>query len=208
MAFSTDRDLLALEPNVFVDVPLASQQLLRAEDAVVDGTTLSSATSNFAAVDIAAGGVLVASGLTLEVVQRIDAQTLTVSLPRGGVDDPPLAPPLNGTVEITARTFAPQAAAAHARLRRVLGLTEDGSNASMLIASEQARHIEVLGTLAEIYRIAQGPLGDNDAFAARQHHYERAFAAAVHGLGVPVDVLGDGTARQWSHAGTRTLKRV
>ncbi len=208
MAFSTDRDLLALEPNVFVDVPLVSQQLLRAEDAVVDGTTLSSATSNFAAVDIGAGGVLVASGLTLEVVQRVDAQTLTVSLPRGGVDDPPLAPPLSATVEIAARTFAPQAAAAHARLRQALALAEDASDGPILIASEQARYIEVLGTLAEIYRIAQGPLGDNSMFAARQHHYERAFTAAVYGLGVPVDVLGDGTAHQLRHAGTRTFKRV
>lgn len=212
MMFTTDRDLLAMEPNVFVDVPVIGQELLRAEDGEANGTTLSSVTSDFAALSIDAGHVLVVSDLTVEVVARVDAQTLTVSLPRIAPADIAIAPPLSGTVEFAIRTFQPQAVCAHQRLRQVIGLAdfelEDLTGSRTLVDTPQTRRLEVLATLAEIYRIAQAPLNDDRMFAARHRHYEKAFATALAESGAPIDVNQDGAADLLGTTGVRTLRRT
>ncbi len=212
MVLSSDRDLLPFEPNVFVDVPIASQQLLWAEDGVIDGAALSSATSDFAALGIDTGHVVATGELTLEVVARTSAQMLIVSRPRPDTAGPVQAPSLSGTIEFAVRSFRPQAFAAHQRLRQALGLAdreyEPLSAEAVLLATTQARRAEVFATLAEIYRIAQGPLNEDPIFASRHSYYERAFALALTESSLGIDTNADGVADRIVAAGVRTLRRV
>ena len=73
MNFSTDRDLLALEPNVFNDVPLTSQRRLSVTDAAITGTTLASASADFVAAQVETGSVVLVNNNPLEVLARVDA---------------------------------------------------------------------------------------------------------------------------------------
>src|SRR5690606_15342474 len=108
MTFSTDRDLLLFEPLVFHDVPIAAQQRLRVDDGVLTGTTLTSATADFAAAQVDAGSVVLIAGVAHEVIQRIDPNTLEVSLPRQSLGSPAIAGVDGADLAAIARTFAPQ----------------------------------------------------------------------------------------------------
>src|SRR5690606_33857127 len=55
MNFSTDRDLLAYEPTVFADVPVAAQQRVDVDDGALVDTTLSSSAADFAAAHVQRG---------------------------------------------------------------------------------------------------------------------------------------------------------
>lgn len=212
MMLCTDRDLLAFEPNVFVDVPIASQELLRAEDGAIDGSTLSSPTSDFAALGVETGHVVVVNGLSLEVIDRPDPQTVTVSLPRSDAGGPVQTPPLSGTIEFAVRTFRPQAVVAHQHIRRALDLAEGdynpASDQAVLLDTAVGRRLEVLATLAEIYRAAQAPLNADPIFASRQRHYEQALARALAESAIAVDLDGDGVADRMVTTGVRTLRRI
>ncbi|MEZ6193973.1 MAG: hypothetical protein R3C45_22230, partial [Phycisphaerales bacterium] len=88
MNFSTDRDLLAIEPAVFEDVPFAAQKRLQVADASISGTTVTSASADFVSAQVDAGSVVLIAGLAFEVVSRTDANTIEVSLPRTHKTDP------------------------------------------------------------------------------------------------------------------------
>jgi len=90
MNFSTDRDLILLEPNLFRDVPMLSQQRLGITDAIITATTLTSATADFVTAQVDGGSVVLVGEVAHEVVARIDANTLTISLPRTALTDSPI----------------------------------------------------------------------------------------------------------------------
>ena len=112
MNFSTDHDLLLMEPQIFRDVPIAGQERLRVNDGIITGTTLSSISADFESAQVDAGGVALVAGTPHEVITRLDANTLSVSLSREGIDDAEIPPGDGSGLEIAIRTFAPQTAKA------------------------------------------------------------------------------------------------
>lgn len=212
MNFSTDRDLLAIEPAIFEDVPFAAQKRLQVADASVSGTTLTSASADFVAAQIDTGSVVLIAGVAFEVLSRTDANTLEVSLPRTHKTDPGV-PGGDGTgLELIARTFAPQAELVHDSLLRLVGIDPEDAGAeltesSILSVALMAR-IEALGTLELVYAGAASLLGDNDTLLMKAGEYRRRFRQARDGAVVSLDTDGDGMADRRLPLGTIRFTRI
>ncbi len=212
MNFSSDRDLLAIEPAVFEDVPFTAQKRLQVTDASVSGTTLTSTAADFVSTGVAAGSVVMINGIAHEVVERTDANTLEVSLPRSHTSDPGI-PGGDGTgLNLIAQTFGPQAELVHDGLLRLIGVDPDNpdadiSESSVLSVTLMAR-IEALGTLELIYSAAASLVGDNDALLMKAGEYRRRFRQACTRAIVLLDMDGDGQADEQLSLGNVRLRRV
>lgn len=212
MNFSTDRDLLALDPNVFVDVPFAAQQRLRVQDGELDGTTLTSVDADFELLGIEAGHVVLIDRIAYEVIDRLDAQMLTVSRPRARLSEA-LIPGDNGEeLELLVRSFAPQAALVHDALLRLLGIDPDGADEGLtedaVVSLSVMARLEALGTLERVYSGAAAIGGDNEALLTKVRHYRNRFREAAAQASVLIDVDGDGRADERRHLGLVRLTRV
>lgn len=212
MNFSSDRDLLAIEPAVFEDVPFTAQKRLHVTDASVSGVTLTSASADFEAAGIDAGSVTMIGGVAHEVLSRTDANTLEVSLPRTRVTDAGI-PGGDGTgLEVVVRTFGPQAELVHDGLLRLMSIDPDDpkselTESSVLSVGLMAR-IEALGTLELVYAGAASLVGDNDTLLMKAGEYRRRFRQACAGATVSLDIDGDGVADQRLPLGTVRFTRV
>ncbi|MEE9211375.1 MAG: hypothetical protein V3U29_01850 [Phycisphaeraceae bacterium] len=211
MNFSTDRDLLALEPNVFRDVPLLSQQRVSVTDAVVSGTTLTSATADFQAAGVDAGSVVLVSEVAHEVVARTDANTLTISLPRTSLIEASI-PSGDGTnLAVVARTFAPQATLVHDVLLRLVGIDPNDPDSEItedsIVSLGVLSRLEALGTLERVYSAALALAGDNSPLHEKTREYRRRFQAACASASVLIDLNGDGQADARRTLGVIRLRR-
>ena len=198
MSFSNDRDLLAVEPAIFEDVPFTAQRRLHVTDAAVSGTTLTSATADFVTAGVDAGSVILISGIAHEVVERTDANTLEVSLPRAKSNDSAI-PGGDGTdLEVEVRTFAPQAELVHDGLLRLVGIDPDQPDGEITEASVLSptllSRIESLGTLEMVYSAAASLMGDNDTLLMKAGEYRRRHRMACNSAVVLIDTDGDGEA--------------
>ena len=212
MYFSTDRDLLAIEPGVFEDVPFAAQQRLRITDGSVTGTTLTSAAADFVTALVDQGSVLLIDGIAYEVMTRTDANTLTISLPRSSTGDPAI-PGGDGTaLEVIARTFAPQAELVHDGLLRLIGIEPDDPDGelieSAILTLTRMARIEALGTLERVYSGAASLIGDNETLLMKAGEYRRRFRQACASTTVLLDTDGDGLPERKVHLGIIRLTRV
>src|SRR5688572_23108078 len=106
MSLITDRDLLLVEPSVFTAAATAAAtNILTATDAAVAGTTLSSATSDFAAAGIDEAHVAVFDGEALEIIARLSATQLDISRPRAALTDAKIAPIAGSNKTLKVNTF-------------------------------------------------------------------------------------------------------
>lgn len=212
MPFSKDRDLLAIEPAVFEDVPFAAQKRLHVSDAAVSGTTLISATADFVTSGVDSGSVVLIGQVAHEVLSRTDANTVEVSLPRASINDAGI-PGGDGTnLELIVRTFAPQAALVHDGLLRLIGVDPDDPESELTEASILSlallERVEALGTLELVYAGAASLIGDNDTLLMKAGEYRRRFRQACANAVVSLDTDGDGVADCRLHLGTVRLDRV
>ncbi|MEM1108711.1 MAG: hypothetical protein AAGH99_08480 [Planctomycetota bacterium] len=215
MNFSTDRDLLALEPMLFNDVPWVGQQRVALDDAYVTGTTLTSASANFVATQVESGGVVVIDRVAHEVISRDDAGTLTVSLLRTRLSDAPIPGDPGGPFNAAVRTFAPQAKIVHDGLLRLLGIDADTNADDPEALSEDAvvsisviARLEALGTLERVYSGAAALVGDNQMLIYKAGEYRRRFRHATAQASVLLDTNGDGHADERRRLGMIRLQRV
>lgn len=209
MNFSTDRDLLALEPSIFTDAPLAGQELLRADDAQIDGDTLTSASSDFEACGIDTGAVALVDGVPLAVAARVDAHTLTVSTAGSA---PPMLPQQNENARrLVVRTCAPQARLTHDELLRMLGIDPDRPECSItdsaIVSRSLMRSLETLGTLERVFTAAASPQNAQPEFRAKAEHYASRYRRACLGAAVWLDTNHDGVADTLRHLGIVALLR-
>jgi hypothetical protein len=212
MNFSTDRDLLAIEPAVFEDVPFTAQKRLRVADASVSGTTVTSASADFVAAQVDAGSVVLIAGLAFEVLSRTDANTIEVSLPRTHKTDLGIPGGDGAELELIVRTFAPQAELVHDSLLRLIGIDPEDADAelteSAVLSVALMARIEALGTLELVYAGAASLVGDNDTLLMKAGEYRRRFRQACAGAVVSLDTDGDGLADQRLPLGTTRFTRA
>lgn len=212
MNFSTDRDLLVLEPHVFRDALVVGQQRLSVADGVVSGTTLSSASADFVSAQVDTGGVVLVSGVALEVVARVGVTDLTVSLLRADVNDPAIAPAGGSGLPVVVRTFAQQAAAVRGVLLGLVGIDEEDTQSTLTAGSIVSRgvmaRLEALGTLEQVYAGAVSVVGENAETRQKMREYGRRFNAACRSATVLLDVDGDGVAEVRRSLGSFRISRV
>jgi phosphohistidine swiveling domain-containing protein len=212
MNFSTDRDLLAIEPAVFEDVPFAAQQRLDITDGSVTGTTLTSAAADFVTAQVDQGSVLLIGGTAYEVLARIDANTLTISLPRSSTDDPAIPGGDGALLGVTARTFAPQAELVHDGLLQMIGIEPEDPDAeiteSAILSLSRLAQVEAVGTLERVYSGAASLIGDNETLLMKAGEYRRRFREACASTTVLLDTNGDGLPERRVRLGTVRLTRV
>lgn len=196
--FSTDRDLLAYEPSVFVDAAAVALERCRATDGIISGTTLSSATSDFAAQGVEPSSVIVVAETPIEVISRTDAHTLVVSKRRPSRADTPTPPTAGMGLEIVVRSFAPQATLVHDALLTMLGIDPDEPdgtfNENMIVSLSVMARLESLGTLERIYTGAVALAGDDGELWKKATEYHRRFGAACRAARIRLDTDGDGRA--------------
>lgn len=212
MNFSTDRDLLLYEPTLFNDLPWVSQQRLSVTDGQVSGTTLSSASADFEAAQVDTGSVLLVNKTPVEVLARVDAMTLTVSLPRTNTTDAAILPGDMSSATVTARTFTPQAGLVCASLLRMLGLDGDDPveplDAEAVVSLSAMARLESLGTLERVYSSAAALTGDNDTLLFKAAAYRRSFLEAAARCPVQIDTTGDGLPDEKRYVGVGRLTRL
>lgn len=212
MNFSTDRDLLMYEPTLFTDVPWVSQQRLSVTDAEVMGSTLMSAQADFVQAQVDVGSVVLLNKMPLEVIDRVDAMTLTVSLLRARTSDAPIPPGDTSSMPLVVRTFAPQAELVGAALLRMLGLDGDDSgqplDAEAVVSLSLIARLESLGTLERVYSSAAALTGDNDALLFKAAEYRRCLSQAASRSPVQIDTNGDGLPDEKRYIGLSRLMRV
>lgn len=208
--FANDRDLLALEPNVFADAAWAGQTLVEVDDGVVSGLTLSSATADFEAAGVDTGRVALVNGVALEVLERVGAGALLVSLVRAAPGDPPIPPRPTTDAAVRVSTFAPQVRVAHEEVMRALGLAteEDGApNASHVLNPRAAVRAEALGALALVYGALAARVGEDSTHWVKARAYEERFARERNRVVVALDLDGDGEADATRRAATAQMRR-
>ena len=213
MNFSNDRDLLLYEPNVFIDVPLIAQQRLRVTTASLSENTLISAAGDFTAAGAGAGGVIIINRVCHEIISRIDAHTLTVSLPRNSLADAPIRSTITGSgLEAILRTFAPQTTIVHQLLLRALGIDANDATCKLtedsIVSLGAMSRLEILGTLEMIYSQAWALTGDNTALMQRAELYRQRFLRALKASKIHIDANGDGLADTLICPSLVSLRRV
>lgn len=211
MNFSTDRDLLTLEPHVFRDVPFLSQQRVSVTDGVIAGTTLTSASADFVASQVEAGSVVLVNDVAHEVISRTDANTLSISLPRASLTDAAIPSGDGSALTVMARTFDLQASLVHDSLLRLIGIEPDDPDNELtedsVVSLGLMHRLEALGTLERIYSSAFALVGDNAALREKAREYRRRFQAACATATILIDIDGDGFADSRRTLGVIRLHR-
>lgn len=197
MALATDRDLLALEPNVFRDIVFEAQTLVTATDGALSGTTLTSAASDFAGAGVESGHVVVVDGAALEVAERLSATELSVSLLRTDGAGALVAPAPGTGLSVRVSSFGVQIAESDARVKRALGLTDAvlaSETVPAALAGAGVTRLVALGALELVYAAASTRAEGSDPNWMRSAWYGERASAELRRVGARLDSNADGLA--------------
>lgn len=202
--FTSDRDLLILEPNLFRDCGFTGQRLVHGTGNIAAGVlTLTAQDNDFAAAAITTGHIAVVDGTPYEVLERLTPTTASLSRLRAATDDAALPPsPATGKpVDIT--TFAPQRSQSHRIILRMLGIEPDdppipGRITEANITNPAAlRLAESLHALSAIFHAAAtsfpgGVSGPAFSIWQRAQMYRDRFEAERQSAATRIDTDNDG----------------
>lgn len=190
MAYASDRDLLVLEPRLFVDLLWVGQRLYEGEVSS-SGTVLTAASGGLDAAGVGAGHVVTVGGASYEVVERLSDAELSVSLLRATASAPLVAPGGASGVSGTGRvmTFSPQIELVHAQVLAMAGIED----AAVVTDPSRLVLIEALGALHLIYASASAGSG-RDSMGDRASMYRGRFGAERARVRLMLDLDGDGEA--------------
>lgn len=205
--FSSDRDLLTLEPTLFRDVSWLAQTLALGTGSLAAGT-LTLDDPLLAGTGIAPGHIVMVDRIPLEVLAVTDDSTLTVSLLRPDPAGPQIVPVNRAGSAVSIITFAPQRALTHRQLLAMLGITPDGATPtsieavteSQILNPQDLTLVESLGALHLIYSAAAAALSDDSPQATRARMYQQRFAQERWRARAEIDLNNDSLADA-----TRTL---
>jgi len=194
--FAQDRDLLVLEPRLFLEIGFLSQTLGTGTGTLAGGVVTSTGL-DFVERGVTVGGVLVFGEVSLEVTEVISPTTARVSLIRGDAASPEIAPAdVAAATPISVRTFAPQLAEVGALLLVLAGagarLGEGVPPASSVTNGESLRRVTSLGALHRIYSAAASLVADDHPYVRKGESYKRAFDAERSSAVVELDLDADG----------------
>lgn len=192
----TDHDLLIIEPSVFSAAVVAGTTLLNVTDATVSGTALTSATSDFAALDIGEAHVAVVNGVAVEVLSRASATQLQVSRPRAADSDPAIAPGDGNNLTLQIISFARLIRRITESTLLALGIDEDHPTvplAASAIANPAAvQQFIALRVIHHAFVVVAAIAPSDQSLADRAVVYSRQAAIALARAAAVVDIDGDG----------------
>lgn len=213
MPLITDRDLLALEPDLFRDLGLIAQRLINTTGSITSGK-LNITGADFAAVGVTAGHIIVHGSTPVEITLRNTSTQVTVSLLRAAAADPVITPPNATTAPAVVYTFAPQIAMAHAMVLAMLGLPAAGKglpgevDETAIRNADDLRLLETLLTLSLVWSAAAAAAGPGSSAAGRAEQY-RLRAARERSIAIArLGVNGDGVVDAQRRAGTGVFVRA
>lgn len=212
MPLITDLDLLRIEPTVFLAAASAGTILLTATDAAVAGTTLSSATSDFAAAAIDAGHAAIFDGEALEIVSRLSTTELEVSRPRDKNAADKISPVAASNKTVKVNSFARLIERTELDLLAALGVRDDQPaqplTADELINPEPLANVLALRVLARAFAAAAALDPEDATLADRAAMYAGQANHAAASVAVLLDLDGDGEADATRHLTVAALRRV
>lgn len=212
--FAHDRDLVALEPNLFRDVAWLGQRRSAGNATTSAGTvTVSSFDVNLEDGQVEAGMMMLVDAVGYEVVERLTATTATLSRLRDDPGADVISPHDFSNRPYSVHSMRPQIALAHRRVLRMLGIDPDGQapgsgagsgsvvsgggaapTEDAVLNPDGLRHIEALGALAIIYSAAASLSGPDSGLAARSAMYRQRFNEERQSAFAVLDLDGDGEA--------------
>lgn len=195
--FAHDRDLLAIEPNVFNEVSWVGQRMMQGAGSIDDGLlTLSSFDRDLMVTGIDEGNVVLVNGVAYEVLERVSATEMAVSRVRGSVDAPVILPADVTGASVEVRTFVPQIGMMHALVLRLLGIdgAEGTIGESAVTNGTALARVEAMGALHLVYAAAGSLSGPGSALWERAELYRRRFASERQTSAARIDTDGDGVA--------------
>ena len=214
-AYCHDRDLLSIEPVLFLGGGFASQELAAGKAAELAGTIFTAAGADFQAARIETGMILTAhtgipaEGRVWEIISVDSPATLTVSVLRANATADLVAPAPAGGLSYRIRTYAPQIAAVSAAMgEKLRQMAESQAVATADFAdSTQLRLAAAYGVLADVF-VARAADGEaDDANWIKAEHYRRLHRGLQLQLRLVADVDGDGAAERTRALGNVTLRR-
>lgn len=213
MSLITDRDLLLIEPGVFlVAAAAAATNLLIVTDASVSGTTLTSASSDFATAEVDAGHVAVVDDEALEIVQRLAATQLDVSRPRGKTDDPKIAPAAGSGKTLKINSFARLIEHVQSDLLHALGMREDDPQQPLdegdIVNPQPVAQVIALRVLERAFAMALAEDPNDQSLAQRAALYAQVASQRAATTAVLLDLDGDGEADATRHLSVAVLNRA
>ncbi len=214
--YCQDRDLLSIEPIVFIAGGFPSQQLINGTDGSISGTTFTSAGSNFSTAGIKAGMALCSydttpsEGNAFEITSIDSATQLTISVLRGSSEDSPTPPPAGSNLSFYIRTFEPQIKMTSSTLGEKLRQMSElaGIDNADFADSEQLRITTAYGTLSSIFTARAENAAAHDANWIKAEHYRNEYRKLQLQLRLAVDEDGDGLAEKTRTLGNVILRRV
>lgn len=200
--FTTDRDLLQYEPQLFNDVRWAGQTLLTHTGAALNaaGDAVTMAGVPLAARGVGVGSVVLLSGLAVEVLALPASDAITVSLVRAKKGDAPIPVPGGPrSVDVIIATFRPQIALVHDRILRSLGIEPDDPTPGALTESAilnpgALSRVEALGALHTIFATSAALVDEHSPMWAKAVMYRDRFIEERRRVRVDIDLNADGEA--------------
>ena len=216
MQFSDDIDLLKWEPELFGELGWKSQILCQDDDGALQGSTFSSAASNFTTSGIKAGKVIClydSQGKIdgcYEVVSVNSATELTISVLRAGGNDAVVPPPTDaGAGAITFRicTYSPQAEVAAELLLDYFGIGLSDSLQQEVVNAADLRLASVFGVLSAVF---EGLYDNKDSIVYRDksQYYRGMYHLVRDRLKLQLDSDNDGVADRTINAGEINIYRA
>lgn len=213
---ATDRDLLALEPNLFRDLGWLGQRPVSGIGSIAGTTlTLSSSDVGLDEAAIGPGHVVQVDQTPYEVIARLSATELTVSRLRAAGDGDVIPPTPVAGKPVAVYTFAPQIARAREAVLRLLGVdpgepAEGVLTESSILDASGLRWLITLEALRLIFTGAATPgaPGGTDPASAKAAMYQDRAAAERQRLTFEIDTDGDGQPDALRRPNTAYLHRA
>lgn len=208
----TDRDLLALEPALFLDAWPDCQRRIAGDHALLSGASLTYSFGGFSAMlqqgmVITCTTSLLPQTVPLEIVAIVSNTALTVSLPRPNLADPPACNLADASVSFFVASYQVQIQAAQDQLLERLRRQVDSSApaAEDFADSPCFRRSVALAALAAIFTARASNAGPTDANWIKAQHYRRLAQAELAGVNLAAQ---DGTAAASRSLGNINLRRA
>ncbi len=212
MSMVDDRDLVLIEPTLFIDAENQATRLVHVIDGSVSNTSVTSLSADFEAAQVDAGHVVVVNNEVCEVVDRMTAAALTVSLPRANEGDPLIEPAQGSGMTVTVATFMRLIDQVEVWVLGSLGIADEDPETTLdeeaILNPADVQRLIALKTIARAFEAAAALDPADESLASRAMLYRDAATDASGQTRAILDLDGDGIADATRRFDVAVLRRI